>query len=184
MMEEQKKSNKIILLAPFLLFLAMLGVFWYSMGKGGGSSVELPSARLGKPVPAFELTSLLDSETRVTAEDLKGPLLLNVWASWCPGCYTEHGFLMVLQKRGIPIVGLNYKDERQDALAFIEKFKNPYQQIIFDVDGSLGFDLGVYGAPETYFVDSKGTIKHRHVGIMSEALWEAEHGAIWRGLSE
>ena len=99
-------------------------------------------------------------------------ILLNVWATWCPSCRAEHGYLVDLASQGVAIVGLNYKDERPAALSWLGRLGDPYVFNIFDPKGELGFDLGVYGAPETFLIDSMGLIKVRHVGALTEEVWE------------
>lgn len=92
--------------------------------------------------------------------------------------------LNTLAKQGVRIIGLNYKDERVEAQAYLQKYHNPYSIVIFDQKGDLGLDLGVYGAPETYFIDAKGIIRHRHVGVVSDREWEKNLSVIWRSLAE
>ncbi len=133
----------------------------------------VPSPLIDKPLPAFELPDLADEQTIVTAADVTGkPRLFNVWASWCVACRVEHPLLIELAKSGTTsIVGLNYKDARDDALAWLERFGDPYERSVFDQAGSLGLDLGVYGVPETFVVDTHGVIRYKQVGpITTEAL--------------
>lgn len=140
----------------------------------------LPSALLDKPMPAFELESLAPPGRLLQRDALVGEKsLLNVWATWCPSCKVEHPYLMQLQQRGIRIVGLNYKDERQAALAWLERYKNPYAFNIYDPEGRLGLDLGVYGAPETFVVDGKGVVRYKHVGVVDERVWQELIKPVW-----
>ena len=110
---------------------------------------------------------------RLTLADLKGqPVLLNVWATWCVACRAEHGFLMDLAERGsISIFGINYKDERNTAIGWLGQLGDPYQANIYDSEGILALDLGVYGAPETFLLDASGIIKFRHVGPLTPDVW-------------
>jgi len=102
-------------------------------------------------------------------------VLLNVWGTWCPSCRVEHPDLVRLARdEGVPIYGLNYKDNRDAALQWLDELGNPYELVLFDPQGKLGFDLGVYGAPETYIIDSKGIVRFRHVGVVDNELWETE----------
>lgn len=135
---------------------------------------ELPSALLDKPVPDFQLRSLQEPDRTLTRADLLGQkMLLNVWASWCPSCRVEHPWLLKLaREQGVRIVGLNYKDELNAALGWLQRFEDPYVFNIYDVEGRLGLDLGVYGAPETFVVDSKGIIRFKHVGVINQAVWQ------------
>lgn len=133
----------------------------------------VPSPLIDKPLPAFSLPDLADEQTVVTVADVKGkPRLFNVWASWCVACRVEHPLLIDLAKSGeASIVGLNYKDARDDALAWLERFGDPYERSVFDKAGSLGLDLGVYGVPETFVIDTHGVIRYKQVGpITAEAL--------------
>jgi cytochrome c biogenesis protein CcmG/thiol:disulfide interchange protein DsbE len=135
----------------------------------------LPSALLDKPLPEFSLPKLQKPDEVVTQNDLKGQvLLLNVWGSWCPACKVEHPYLVRLARQGINIVGVNYKDERPDALKWLERLEDPYLYSVEDADGRLGLDLGVYGAPETFLVDKKGVIRYKHIGIVDERVWKED----------
>ncbi len=135
----------------------------------------IPSPLIDKPLPAFELPDLDDEGAMIGASDITGiPHLLNVWASWCRACRTEHPLLLELAKAGtVPIVGLNYKDERTDARAWLARYGDPYERTVFDREGRLGLDLGVYGVPETFVVDRKGVIRYKQIGpITADALDE------------
>ncbi len=162
--------RRLILFVPLLVFFVM-GIFlWRGLQLDPS---KLPSALLDKPVPAFSLPSLQQPERMLSELDLKGqPALLNVWATWCPSCKQEHPHLNRIKDEGYRIIGLNYKDERVKALAWLDRYLNPYAEVIFDEKGSLGLDLGVYGAPETYVVDANGTIRYKHVGVVDERVWQ------------
>lgn len=155
---------------PLVIALGLALVLYTAIGK---DPTKLETARLNDPVPEFELSALLDEARLITQEDLKGQvILLNVWATWCPSCRAEHGYLVGLANKGVPIVGLNYKDERPTAISWLERLGNPYVFNIFDPQGELGFDLGVYGAPETYLIDKKGFVRFRHVGVVDDKIWQ------------
>lgn len=126
----------------------------------------VPSPLIGKPAPAFVLERLDAPGQRVSADDLRGrPYLLNVWASWCVACRTEHPLLLELAAQGrIDLIGLNYKDERTAARDWLAERGDPYRLSLFDPDGKLGLDLGVYGVPETFVVDAGGVIRYKHIG--------------------
>ncbi len=143
---------------------------------------HLPSTLVNKKMPAFSLTRLYDPQQIITANDIKGPALVNVWATWCPSCRIEHPVLNALAGQGVTVYGLNYKDERDAAIRYLEQYENPYKLVIFDDKGNLGLDLGVYGAPETFFVDKAGIIRHRHVGVVSEKAWQDELLPIWQNM--
>ncbi|MGD8117333.1 DsbE family thiol:disulfide interchange protein [Vibrio sp. TRT 29B02] len=97
--------------------------------------------------------------------------LVNVWASWCGICRQEHDYLNQLQKQGVPIVGLNYRDNRSGAVNYLAQLGNPYTDVIFDPKGKLSLDLGVIGTPETYLVTRRGEIVYKHSGLLSEQAW-------------
>jgi cytochrome c biogenesis protein CcmG/thiol:disulfide interchange protein DsbE len=112
------------------------------------------------------------------------PLLLNVWATWCPTCYAEHQYLNELAAQGVKIIGLNYKDERSKAVQWLNELGNPYLISLFDGDGMLGLDLGVYGAPETFLIDANGIVQYRHVGDVNSANWQASLQPMYEKLIE
>jgi cytochrome c biogenesis protein CcmG/thiol:disulfide interchange protein DsbE len=130
---------------------------------------EVPSPLIGKPAPAFELPLLNAPGKRFSEKDMLGQVwIMNVWASWCPPCLAEHPVVTQLARSGLaPLVGLNYKDERKDALPWLARNGNPYQLIAFDADGRIGIDYGVYGVPETYIIDRKGIIRYKHIGPLT-----------------
>ena len=127
---------------------------------------EVPSPLIGKPAPAFELPLLLAPDKKFSQKDMLGRVwILNVWASWCPPCLVEHPVVTRIARSGLaPVVGLNYKDAREEALPWLERNGKPYQLIVYDRDGRIGIDYGVYGVPETYVIDAKGVIRYKHIG--------------------
>ena len=130
---------------------------------------EVPSPLIGKPAPPFELPLLTEPDKRFSQKDMLGKVwIMNVWASWCPPCLVEHPVVTQISRSGIaPVVGLNYKDARDDALPWLKRNGNPYQLIVFDANGRIGIDYGVYGVPETYVIDRKGVIRYKHIGPLS-----------------
>ena len=167
-------SDRIKLFLPLILFLSLAFVFLVLQGRqatGDYDPSALPSALIGRTLPEFELATL-ESETLIGVDDLPGgPYLLNVWATWCVACKAEHPYLNRLADGGITILGLNYKDDRQDAIRWLNRLGDPYQLNIFDAEGSLGLNLGVYGAPETYVIDETGVVRYRQVGVLNERVW-------------
>lgn len=166
----QQKSKLWVLLLPLIAFLVAV-VFLFKGLYSDPSKLE--SALIGQPVPTFTLQDLYQQDIQHDASIFKGkPMLLNVWATWCPTCYAEHTYLNKLAADGIYIVGLNYKDDREKAIRWLEQLGDPYQVSLYDKDGMLGLDLGVYGAPETYLIDSQGVIQYRHVGDVNDQVWQ------------
>lgn len=150
-------------LIPLFIFI-VLGVF-LALGLKLNPT-EIPSPFIGKPAPAFSAPKLDDPGQTVTPEDLKGKVwLFNVWASWCVSCRAEHPVLNQLaSQHAALIIGLNYKDAREDALNWLNQLGNPYDTSVMDQEGRIGIDWGVYGVPETFVVDKKGIIRHKHTG--------------------
>lgn len=162
-------NKRLVFLTPLAIALGLGLILFTAIGK---DPTKLETARLNDPIPAFNLTSLMDISESFNEKDFIGEVsLLNVWATWCPSCRVEHGYLNTLSQQGVRIIGLNYKDEREAALGWLSTLGNPYEFTIYDPHGKLGFDLGVYGAPETYVVDQYGIVRYRHVGVVDEKVW-------------
>jgi cytochrome c biogenesis protein CcmG/thiol:disulfide interchange protein DsbE len=148
-----------------ILLLLLAWLLWQGlhspiMGAGGG--------RVGSELPSFELDAL-HSNLRFSNQDLPNTaFLLNIWASWCAGCRHEHGYLEALSASGIKLVGLNYRDAPEDALAWLERHGDPFLFHISDTSATLALDLGVSGAPESFVVDGEGVIRHHHIGVLNE----------------
>lgn len=135
---------------------------------------EVPSPLINRPAPAFRLTQLHDPAKTFSAEEMRGKVwLLNVWASWCASCRDEHPLLVELSKTGtLPIYGLNYKDRREDGIAWLSELGNPYVLSAQDTDGRVGIDYGVYGVPETYLIDKNGVIRFKQVGPVTTEVMQ------------
>ena len=133
---------------------------------------ELPSPLVGKPAPAFKLPTLDAPSRSMSTQDLRGQVwVLNVWASWCVACREEHAVLVEMAKlKIVPIYGLNYKDQRADALGWLERFGNPYLASLFDAEGLVGIDYGVYGVPETFVIDKAGLIRRKFIGPVTAQM--------------
>ena len=168
-----------IMVLPLAVFL-LVAVFLYR-GLFLDPS-ELPSAMIGKPFPAFSLKSVQDGKTLTQADLIGKPALVNVWATWCPSCKVEHPYLNKLAEQGVVIHGVNYKDDNAAAIKWLAEFHNPYQLNISDNQGSLGLNLGVYGAPETFLVDAKGIIRYKHVGVVDATVWREQLAPLYQGL--
>ena len=130
---------------------------------------EVPSPLIGKPAPAFELPLLHAPGKTFSQKDMLGKVwVLNVWASWCAPCLIEHPVVTALAQAGLaPVVGLNYKDAREDALPWLKRNGDPYQFSVQDGAGRIGIDYGVYGVPETYVIDRRGVIRYKHIGPLT-----------------
>ena len=157
-------------LMPLVLFTLLIGFFWRGLSL---DPQTLPSAQLGKPLPKFQLPALGEPEGLFKSSSLHGHIaLLNVWASWCAACTEEQVLLLQLAQKGVMIYGLNYKDATNDATAWLTEWGNPYQMVGQDFKGTVGIDLGVYGAPETFLIDKTGVIRYRHAGVLTTYVWK------------
>jgi cytochrome c biogenesis protein CcmG, thiol:disulfide interchange protein DsbE len=168
------RASLFVPLGAFIVIAALLYTGFYL-----NDPHELPSALVGKPFPPFDLPGLTADNAgakRYTAADVRGRVVLvNVWATWCPTCRAEHDELLRINKdNGVPIVGINYKDDPAKARLWLQRYGDPYVFNIVDRDGRLGVDLGVYGAPETFLVDAAGTIVYKRVGEVNRSIWERE----------
>jgi cytochrome c biogenesis protein CcmG, thiol:disulfide interchange protein DsbE len=168
-----KPSVPLKFLIPLALFIALAVMFYIGLGK---DPRKLPSPLIDKPAPAFAAPQLADASKQVAHTDFKGDVwLFNVWASWCASCRVEHPLLNELAKQNIvKIVGLNYKDKRDDAQAWLTRFGNPYAVSVHDLDGRIGINYGVYGAPETFLIDKTGVVRWKHIGPLSPDAIEKE----------
>lgn len=165
------------LFIPFAVFLILSGLLYMGLSLDPN---ELPSVLIGKPVPEFSLPDLHNPDNNITPATMKGkPYLLNVWATWCPSCKYEHPYLIKLAEMGVPIYGVNYKDDTDKARKLLEEAGDPYMANIVDEEGSLIMALGVYGAPETFIVDAEGIIRYRLVGVVNEEIWKSTMAPIF-----
>ncbi|WP_290867106.1 DsbE family thiol:disulfide interchange protein [Aquabacterium sp.] len=168
------KTSHLKSILPLALFAGLALTLW--LGLRHDPSEALPSARVGKPVPAFSLPRLSDAEARFSPVELKGQVwLLNVWASWCQACREEHPVLLGLaQQKSVPLIGLNYQDQREPGLRWLSDHGDPYAFTAVDADGRTGIDLGVYGVPETFLIDKQGRVRLRHAGPLTQEVLERE----------
>ncbi len=172
-------APRLKLFLPLLIF-AIMAVFLFR-----GLSLDpqaMPSALIDRPLPEFELP-VLGQERLLARKDVIGEVaLLNVWATWCVSCRVEHPYLVQIAAGGVPIYGVNYKDEDAAASRWLAELGDPYRLNIADRAGSLGLDMGVYGAPETYLLDAAGVIRYRHVGVVDERVWQTILQPLYREL--
>jgi len=155
---------------PLVIFAGLVAFFAVGLTR---DPREVPSPFIGKAAPGFKLQQLHDAQATFSPDDMRGKVwLLNVWASWCVSCRVEHPLLVEMSKQHVvPIVGLNYKDKRDDGKQWLARLGNPYAVSAFDVDGLVGIDYGVYGVPETFVIDKQGVIRYKQIGpITPEAL--------------
>jgi cytochrome c biogenesis protein CcmG/thiol:disulfide interchange protein DsbE len=160
---------------PLLAFALLVVVLAVGVARSPEKS-KLQSALIGRPAPAFSLPDLLPNAKRVVSQDFAGrAYALNVWGTWCVECRAEHDVLMQAAREAqLPIVGLNWKDDDAAAREWLERLGNPYQAVAVDNDGRVAIDFGVYGAPETFLIDSSGRVAYRHVGALTNAIWQRE----------
>ena len=155
---------------PLVVFLVLAGFLYVGLGL---DPHEVPSPLIDKPAPAFNLPQLHDSSKNFSQAEMKGKVwLLNVWSSWCVSCKEEHPLLLSLAQQNIvPIYGLDYKDKKEDAEAWLNQAGNPYTLNAMDRDGRVGINYGVYGVPETYVIDKQGIIRYKQIGpVTNESL--------------
>jgi cytochrome c biogenesis protein CcmG, thiol:disulfide interchange protein DsbE len=167
---------------PLVVLLALIGLFYVGMHK---DPRLVPSPLIGKAAPAFDLPTLDGQPPRLTTADLKGaPVLVNFFASWCEGCQIEHSYLMQLAGTGqVKLLGIDYKDAETDLRPWLGRKGNPYGTILSDLEGRAGIDWGVYGVPETFVVDAKGTILYKQVGPMTPEVFEHDIAPLLKAAS-
>jgi len=160
-------------LLPIALFAILAGFFARGLNLNPG---YVPSPLIGKPAPRFELPALKDPAESIGSDVLgKETALFNVWATWCVGCRQEHAFLNEIAKSsGVPIYGLNWKDNRASALSWLATLGDPYVASAFDEIGEVAIDWGVYGAPETFLVGRNGTVLFKHIAPLTPEVWQRE----------
>lgn len=171
--------KKPLLMLPLGVVFVLFAIFAYALISGVDPKA-VPSALTGKALPEFKLSQLEDDKIFLNRASITGePMLINIWATWCGSCKYEHPVLNSLAAGGVKIIGINYKDDRDLALAWLVDYADPYAINVYDPNGNLGFDLGVTGAPETFFVDSNGLVQHRFQGPITTELWQTKLKAIF-----
>lgn len=164
----ETRSRLWLVLLPVILFAGLAALFWKGLS---GTPNEIPSALIDKPVPDFMLAAVPGLGAPGFADkDLKtGKVtVINVWASWCAPCRVEHPLLTELARRpDITLFGMNYKDEPQNAVEFLNTLGQPFAAVGMDRAGRTAIDFGVYGVPETFIVDGQGMIRYKHIGPLT-----------------
>jgi cytochrome c biogenesis protein CcmG/thiol:disulfide interchange protein DsbE len=153
-------------LIPFAVFLAVAAF----LAKGLTlDPSRVPSPFIDKPAPVFTSARLPASDGEFDSKDMLGQVwVLNIWASWCAPCVQEHPiFIALANQRDVPLVGLNYKDMPDDALAWLDQLGDPFTHRLADQSGDVGLDWGVYGVPETFVIDRNGVVRYKHVGPLA-----------------
>lgn len=165
------KSYRWLLFTPLLLTVGLGLMLYFSLGN---APQRVGLSQFNKPIPEFNLDSLWPDERKVTQKDFQGHIiLLNVWASWCEACKSEHSFLMKLANQAeVKVYGLNYRDDRVAAMATLTEIGNPYWRNIYDPEGKLALELGVYGTPETFLISDRGILLYRYSGSMNTEVWQ------------
>ena len=163
--------RRLIYFLPFVLLGALAVAFALGLDH---DPQKLPSVLIDKPVPTFALAPLEGRSDGFATTDLAGQVsLINVWASWCVPCRAEHPMLTrMVERDGITLFGINYKDKPEDAARFLAGLGNPFKAIGADRDGLVSIDFGVYGYPETFVIDGKGRIHYKHIGPITKQDWE------------
>jgi len=163
--------SRLFLFLPLVFFVVM--ALYFGLGLREDPS-EIPSQLIDRELPEFDLPPIEGFETGLSNADLAGQVsLLNVFGSWCPPCAIEHPMLMQISRSGVvPVYGVDWKDPPGAGTAWLERNGNPYRRVGDDPDGRLAIDLGITGAPETFIVDRDGRVRYRHVGIITEEVWD------------
>jgi cytochrome c biogenesis protein CcmG/thiol:disulfide interchange protein DsbE len=171
--QPEPRQRMLKYLLPVGLFAVLVGFLYFGLGR---DKETLPSPLIGKAAPIFELTRLEDPTKTFSNTELSGkPYVLNVWGTWCIGCRQEHEDLLKIARRAeVPIVGLNWNDDREQALSWLQQLGNPYAVSAFDGEGRVAIDWGVYGAPETFLIDANGKIIKKHIAPITVEIWEQE----------
>lgn len=158
---------------PLLIFAGLVALLIAGL-QTAEDRTKVASPLVGRQAPDFTLPMLFDPEETWSIQELQGqPYLLNVWGSWCFACQVEHPWIERLgREAGIPLVGFNWKDDRQDALRWLDRFGDAWSIHVTDYEGNAAIDWGVYGAPETFLVDADGIIRHKIIGPVDQPIFE------------
>ena len=164
--------QRIKFIFPFLLLFALFGLLWRELFYSRPN--ELPSTFIGETIPPFQLPNLFSPQSTFTQNQLRGRVsLLNVWATWCYACNVEAPMLMKIKNEyHVPIYGIDYKDNDEEARTWLKQHGNPYVITGNDKNGDVAIDLGVYGTPETFVISPEGKIIYRHIGVIDQKAWD------------
>lgn len=167
-------------IVPIGVFAALFIAFYAGLGR---DTQTIQSPLIGKSAPTFQLPRVDDPTQKIGNADFAGkPYVLNVWGTWCVGCRQEHDVLLQIARRNeVPILGLNWNDQRDAAMQWLQQLGNPYTANAFDGEGRVAIDWGVYGAPETFLVDGNGVVIHKVIGPLNMQIWEQEFVPLLRG---
>ena len=165
--------KKKLLIIPSILFLSILLTFFYLLIIERDPSA-IPSNLLDKNIPKFETESLLRKERFISSKEFGNEIILvNFFATWCLPCRDEHIYIKRFSnEKGIRVIGINYKDNSKKTIQWLKNLGNPYSNVPIDKNGRIAIDWGVYGIPETFVVSSKGIIKYRHIGPVTEKIYK------------
>jgi len=165
-------KNKLLIL-PSIFFAIILSIFFYLLITERNPS-EIPSNLLNKNVPFFEAESLFKNEKFISSQELKNEIILvNFFATWCKPCRDEHVYIKRFSnKKGVKVIGINYKDNSKKTIEWLKNLGNPYSDVLIDKNGRVAIDWGVYGIPETFIVNPSGIIKYRHVGPITNKIYK------------
>ena len=157
-------------LIPLLIFMLLTVYLWKGLAL---NPRELPSTLIDHPAPPFQAPTLADAHKIITGKVFAGHItLFHVWATWCSVCKAEHHYLVnLVKKQPVRLIGLNYKDQRKEALSWLKK-GNPYTEVVYDHSGRIAMDWGVYGTPETFVIDRQGIIRYKYTGLLTESIWQ------------
>jgi len=165
--------SRFIIPAVFFIMIGVFALVLGRMGTGEYNPRDIPTEFIGRTAPPINVPDLYTPTDIVRVADMKGKVwLFNVWGTWCSECWREHRYLLELNRRGIPIVGLNWREEAAEAKKMLAKMGNPFIKIGFDPESAVAIEWGVYGAPETFLVNAEGVIVEKHAGGITPAVWQ------------
>ncbi|HEV8590299.1 MAG TPA: DsbE family thiol:disulfide interchange protein [Pyrinomonadaceae bacterium] len=180
---------KKLVFIPLALFIGLVVFLFIGLRH---DPREIPSPLINKAAPSFQLPQLHDPQKTLSAQDMRGKVwLLNFWGTWCIACREEHPWLLEYAKsNAVPIVGIDYKyssdtsDERTAAMRMLAEIGNPYSLTVYDADGRVSIDYGVYGAPESFLIDKNGVIRFKQIGPITEDVWRDKIVPLARQLNQ